>query len=81
MRYGPVPEGAPAFAEGNKDLKDLLGGTGANLAEMTNVGLPVPAYGDYLANAQGEDVMASIRNTLPLTELEPLDPVSYRRLR
>ncbi|MEV0272131.1 pyruvate, phosphate dikinase [Hamadaea sp. NPDC050747] len=31
-----------AFAEGNKDLKDLLGGKGANLAEMTNLGLPVP---------------------------------------
>jgi pyruvate,orthophosphate dikinase len=30
------------FAEGNKDLKDLLGGKGANLAEMTRLGLPVP---------------------------------------
>ncbi|MDP9239446.1 MAG: pyruvate, phosphate dikinase [Actinomycetota bacterium] len=30
------------FAEGNKDLKDLLGGKGANLSEMTNLGLPVP---------------------------------------
>ena len=30
------------FAEGNKNLKDLLGGKGANLAEMTNLGLPVP---------------------------------------
>ena len=30
------------FAEGNKDMKDLLGGKGANLAEMTNLGLPVP---------------------------------------
>ena len=30
------------FAEGNKDEKDLLGGKGANLAEMTNLGLPVP---------------------------------------
>ena len=31
------------FAEGNKDMKDLLGGKGANLAEMTSVlGLPVP---------------------------------------
>jgi len=31
-----------AFSEGNKDQKDLLGGKGANLAEMTNLGLPVP---------------------------------------
>ncbi|MFP7696312.1 pyruvate, phosphate dikinase [Trueperella sp. LYQ143] len=30
------------FTEGNKDQKDLLGGKGANLAEMTNLGLPVP---------------------------------------
>ena len=30
------------FSEGNKDMKDLLGGKGANLAEMTNMGLPVP---------------------------------------
>ncbi|RZT27112.1 pyruvate phosphate dikinase [Kribbella sp. VKM Ac-2569] len=30
------------FAEGNKDMKQLLGGKGANLAEMTNLGLPVP---------------------------------------
>ncbi|MCW2540651.1 MAG: hypothetical protein JWN95_2376 [Frankiales bacterium] len=30
------------FSEGNKDLKDLLGGKGANLAEMTRMDLPVP---------------------------------------
>src|SRR3972149_2555714 len=30
------------FREGNKDQKGLLGGKGANLAEMTNLGLPVP---------------------------------------
>lgn len=30
------------FAEGSKDMKGLLGGKGANLAEMTNLGLPVP---------------------------------------
>jgi len=37
-----VPKYVYDFAEGNKDLKDLLGGKGANLAEMTNLGLPVP---------------------------------------
>ncbi len=31
-----------AFNEGNKDMRALLGGKGANLAEMTNLGLPVP---------------------------------------
>ncbi|MDX1798710.1 MAG: PEP/pyruvate-binding domain-containing protein, partial [Candidatus Lokiarchaeia archaeon] len=30
------------FNEGNKDLKNLLGGKGANLAEMTNLGLKIP---------------------------------------
>ena len=30
------------FTEGNADMRDLLGGKGANLAEMTNIGLPVP---------------------------------------
>jgi pyruvate,orthophosphate dikinase len=37
-------------------------------------------YGDYLANAQGEDVVAGIRNTVPLDELERLDPASYAEL-
>ena len=31
-----------AFTEGNKDMRNLLGGKGANLAEMTSIGLPVP---------------------------------------
>ena len=31
-----------SFKEGNKDMRNLLGGKGANLAEMTNIGLPVP---------------------------------------
>ena len=30
------------FSEGNKDMRNLLGGKGANLAEMTGIGLPVP---------------------------------------
>ena len=30
------------FKEGNADMRELLGGKGANLAEMTNIGLPVP---------------------------------------
>ena len=38
-----MPKFVYDFTEGNKGLKDLLGGKGANLAEMTNLGLPVPA--------------------------------------
>ena len=30
------------FSEGNANMRNLLGGKGANLAEMTNLGLPVP---------------------------------------
>ncbi|WP_214415965.1 pyruvate, phosphate dikinase [Sphaerisporangium fuscum] len=37
-------------------------------------------YGDYLQNAQGEDVVAGIRNTVPLQELEKIDAASYRQL-
>jgi pyruvate, orthophosphate dikinase len=37
-----VPQYVFAFSQGSKDQKDLLGGKGANLAEMTNLGLPVP---------------------------------------
>jgi pyruvate,orthophosphate dikinase len=37
-------------------------------------------YGDYLADAQGEDVVAGIRNTLPLQDLEAIDPTSYAQL-
>ena len=54
------------FSEGNKDLKDLLGGKGANLAEMTNLGLPVPpgftitteACQAYLATGREPDGLA-----------------------
>ncbi|WP_127508549.1 pyruvate, phosphate dikinase [Actinoplanes solisilvae] len=38
------------------------------------------AYGDYLRNAQGEDVVAGIRNTVGLAELATIDPPSYRQL-
>ena len=55
------------FAEGNRDMKDLLGGKGANLAEMTNLGLPVPpgftitteACQVYLANGRPPAEMAA----------------------
>jgi pyruvate, orthophosphate dikinase len=42
MSSGTTTKWIYDFSEGNKDQKDLLGGKGANLAEMTNLGLPVP---------------------------------------
>jgi pyruvate,orthophosphate dikinase len=55
------------FAEGSKDMKDLLGGKGANLAEMTNLGLPVPpgfiisteACKAYLNSGREPDALAA----------------------
>ena len=38
-------------------------------------------YGDYLVNAQGEDVVSGIRNTLSLADLERMDKNSYDELR
>ena len=65
------------FAEGHKDLKDLLGGKGANLAEMTRMGLPVPpgfiitteACKTYLANGtQPAEMEAEVSEHLAALE-------------
>ncbi len=55
-------------------------GTGVAFTRDPSTGEKVP-YGDYLPNAQGEDVVAGIRNTLRIAELERLDPDSYAKLR
>jgi pyruvate, orthophosphate dikinase len=55
-------------------------GTGVCFTRDPATGQP-GVYGDYLPNAQGEDVVAGIRNTLTLEELERLDPTSYHELR
>ncbi len=55
-------------------------GTGVAFTRDPSTGEKIP-YGDYLANAQGEDVVAGIRNTLRIVELEELDPDAYRELR
>ncbi|SNY55574.1 pyruvate, phosphate dikinase [Paractinoplanes atraurantiacus] len=79
------------FAEGNKDLKDLLGGKGANLAEMTNLGLPVPAgftittsaCQRYLAegshveglSAEIDDHLAALETSMGRKLGDPADPL------
>lgn len=69
------------FSEGNKDQKKLLGGKGANLCEMTNIGLPVPkgfivtteACNEFLENNNTiskellEEVEKSLKNLEELT--------------
>ena len=55
-------------------------GSGVTFTRDPATGRP-GLYGDYLADAQGEDVVAGIRNTVPLAALEELDPTSYAQLR
>ncbi len=54
-------------------------GTGVAFTRDPGSGAP-GVYGDYLQNAQGEDVVAGIRNTLPLQQLEQIDKASYDAL-
>lgn len=68
------------FNEGNKDMRDLLGGKGANLAEMCNMGLPVPlgftvtteACKQYYQDNEelNEDIKTEILITLKKLETE-----------
>ncbi|MGH3371381.1 MAG: PEP/pyruvate-binding domain-containing protein, partial [Nocardioidaceae bacterium] len=51
-------------------------GTGVAFTRDPSSGQP-GVYGDYLQNAQGEDVVAGIRNTVPLADLERIDKKSY----
>jgi pyruvate,orthophosphate dikinase len=61
---------------GNRDDNS---GTGVGFTRDPATGAQ-GAYGDFLVNAQGEDVVAGIRNTLPLAALEARFPKIYRQL-
>ncbi|WP_411337967.1 pyruvate, phosphate dikinase [Ruminococcus gauvreauii] len=73
------------FREGNADMRNLLGGKGANLAEMTNLGLPIPqgftvtteACTNYYEN--GEEVSDEIRQQIfaALGKLEQLQGKTF----
>jgi pyruvate,orthophosphate dikinase len=65
-----------AMVFGNRGMDS---GTGVAFTRDPSTGEKVP-YGDYLENAQGEDVVAGIRNTKRVQQLEELDPTSYRQL-
>ena len=66
------------FKEGNADMRNLLGGKGANLAEMTNLGLPVPpgltitteTCMDYInhGNKMPEGLMDEVKEALKVVE-------------
>ncbi len=68
-----------AFEDGNKEMRELLGGKGANLAEMTNIGVPVPpgfiitteVCADYLAKGDyPEDFGEQLHKQLEILELK-----------
>ncbi|MCU0267891.1 MAG: pyruvate, phosphate dikinase [Acidimicrobiales bacterium] len=61
---------------GNRDDRS---GTGVGFTRNPATGEAVP-YGDFLINAQGEDVVAGIRNTLPLSEMANSFPDIYKEL-
>jgi pyruvate,orthophosphate dikinase len=54
-------------------------GTGVVFTRDPSTGENVPT-GDYLSNAQGEDVVAGIRNTLPVAEMEKIQPAAWKAL-
>ena len=68
------------FKEGNADMRNLLGGKGANLAEMTNLGLPIPqgftvtteACTDYYTSGKQitEEIKTQIFDALAVLEKE-----------
>lgn len=55
-------------------------GSGVAFSRDPTTGRP-GLYGEYLPNAQGDDVVSGVRTTLPLQELATLDPASFERLR
>jgi pyruvate,orthophosphate dikinase len=65
-----------AMAFGNRGSAS---GSGVAFTRDPATGAP-GVYGDYLPDAQGEDVVAGVRNTLQLADLEALDPKSYHEL-
>jgi pyruvate,orthophosphate dikinase len=69
-----VNVGAMVFGNGGPDS-----GTGVAFTRDPATGAQ-GVYGDYLQNAQGEDVVAGIRNTVPLHDLETIDKACYDEL-
>ena len=68
---------APSQAEGNRDMKDLLGGKGANLAEMAGVGLPVPP--GFTVSTEVCNIFSGAGGKLP-AEVESEIKTNLRRL-
>lgn len=66
---------------GNAGARDGGLGSGSGVAFTRDPATGDPGvYGDYLPDAQGEDVVSGVRNAFPLTELERIDPRSHSEL-
>ncbi len=74
-----------SFQEGNKDMRELLGGKGANLAEMTNIGLPVPRGFTVTTEAcnqyykDGETISSNVEEEI-FSKLEELESITGKKL-
>ena len=74
-----------SFKEGNKDMRNLLGGKGANLAEMTSIGLPVPRGFTVTTEAcikyydDGEMITSDIEKEI-FEHLEELETISGKKM-
>ena len=73
-----------SFNEGSKDMRDILGGKGANLAEMTKIGLPVPFGFTVTTEAcnryydEGQVIADDIRTSI-FEKLEELENVTGKK--
>ena len=73
------------FSEGNAQMREILGGKGANLAEMTNLGLPVPQGFTISTKAcikyydDGEVINENIKNEI-LESLSKLEEIAGKKL-
>ena len=74
-----------AFSEGNKDMRNLLGGKGANLAEMMSIGLPVPRGFTVTTEAcnkyyeDGKVISEDIKEEI-FRELEKLEELTGKKM-
>jgi pyruvate, orthophosphate dikinase len=74
-----------AFNEGKKEMKNLLGGKGANLAEMTNIGMPVPRGFTITTEActkyydDGKTISSEIENEI-LEKLDELEKITGKKM-
>ena len=72
------------FTEGNAEMRDLLGGKGANLAEMTNIGLPIPQGFTISTKAcikyyeDGKEISDSIKGEI-LSSIQKLEVITGKK--